>query len=216
MRILYLYDKISEILMFEKIIEFEQNLAEFTNSPYVVTTDCCTHAIELCMIIDSVKECSFSAFTYLSVLQTMHKLKINYELLDEKWTGEYKFYNTRIWDSARRLEPDMYRKGQLQCLSFGYGKPVDIGRGGAILLDSKEDYDILRKMRYDGRDLDITPWPEQIEFGLGYHYKLNPEECIRGIKSLNEYKNKKDFDPKKVKYPDCRKVKIIENTSMRR
>lgn len=194
--------------MFDRIKEFETQLSKFTGAPFVVTTDCCTHAIELCMILDEVKECSFSAYTYLSVLQTMHKLKIKYNLLEEPWTGEYQFYNTRIWDSARRLEPNMYRKGQLQCLSFGYTKPVDIGRGGAILLDSKEDYNALRKMRYDGRDLDISPWIEQIEFSIGYHYKLNPEECIKGIEKLKEYKDTGKYDPKFVEYPDCRRVKI--------
>jgi dTDP-4-amino-4,6-dideoxygalactose transaminase len=194
--------------MFNKILEFEHQLSEFTGAPYVVTTDCCTHAIELCMILDSIKTCEFTAYTYLSVLQTMHKLKINYSLLDESWVGEYQFYKTRIWDSARRLESNMYRKGQLQCLSFGFTKPVDIGRGGAILLDSKEDYDILRKMRYDGRDLDIAPWIEQIEFNVGYHYKLNPEECVKGIEKLKEYKTANSYAPKFIEYPDCRRVRI--------
>lgn len=202
--------------MFNKIKEFEDKISEFTQAPYVVTTDCCTHAIELCMILDNVFSCKFTAFTYLSVLQTMHKLKIDYELIDEQWIGEYHFYDTRIWDSARRLEPNMYRKGQLQCLSFGYTKPVDIGRGGAILLDSKEDYDTLRKMRYDGRDLEISPWVEQLEFEQGFHYKLNPEECYRGIEKLQEYKNKRMYSPKFVEYPDCRKIKINENINLRR
>lgn len=202
--------------MFNKILEFEHRLSDFTNSPFVITTDCCTHAIELCMILDNVKSCKFTAFTYLSVLQTMHKLKIEYELIQESWIGEYQFYNTRIWDSARKLEPNMYRKGQLQCLSFGYTKPLDIGRGGAILLDSKEDYEILQRMRYDGRDLSISPWVEQVEFYLGYHYKLNPEECVKGIERLIEYKNNKNYISKQVSYPDCRKITINENFNMRR
>lgn len=200
--------------MFNKISEFEKDLSNFTNSPFVITTDCCTHAIELCMILDNVKSCKFTAFTYLSVLQTMHKLKIDYELIEESWIGEYQFYNTRIWDSARKLEPNMYRKGQLQCLSFGYTKPLDIGRGGAILLDSKEDYEILRRMRYDGRDLSISPWAEQVEFYLGYHYKLNPEECVKGIERLVEYNNNKNYISKQVIYPDCRKITINENFNM--
>lgn len=194
--------------MFEKILEFESLLSDFTGAPYVVTTDCCTHAIELCMILDKVEDCSFSAFTYISVLQTMHKLKINYKLLEEYWIGEYQLHNTRIWDSARRLEPNMYRKGQLQCLSFGYSKPLDIGRGGAILLDSKEDYNTLRKMRYDGRDLNISPWIDQREFSIGYHYKLNPEECIKGITNLDYYIKARKFDPINVVYPDCRGITI--------
>jgi len=194
--------------MFEKILDFENKLSEFTGAPYVVTTDCCTHAIELCLYLDEVKECNFSAFTYISVLQTMHKLDVNYNLIEEHWIGEYNLHKTRIWDSARRLEPNMYRKGQLQCLSFGYSKPLDIGRGGAILLDSKEDYNKLKKLGYDGRDLEIQPWIDQQEFSIGYHYKLNPEECIKGITYLDYYIKARKFDPINVVYPDCRKVKI--------
>lgn len=194
--------------MFEKIKLFEEKISNFTKAPYVVTTDCCTHAIELCLILDNIKSCSFTAFTYLSVLQTMHKISIDYTLLDEQWIGEYQFHKTRIWDSARRFEPNMFRNGQLQCLSFGYSKPLDIGRGGAILTDSYEDYKALSKMRYDGRDLNIVPWISQTDFCQGYHYKLNPEECVKGIKKLKKYKIKKDFTPKFVEYPDCRKVLI--------
>lgn len=201
--------------MFEKIIEFELQLSKFTGAPYVVSTDCCTHAIELCMILDNVKSCQFTAYTYISVLQTLHKLQIEYKLLNESWIGEYNFYNTRIWDSARRLQPNMYKKGQLQCLSFGFSKPVDIARGGAILLNSKEDYDILKKLRYDGRDLDINPWVKQKEFNLGFHYKLNPEECVRGMKKLKQYIKNGDFSLKKVEYPDCREIIINDNFNLR-
>ena len=139
--------------MFDKIFEFEQALAEYTGAPYAVMTDCCTHAIEMCMRFDKVKRVQFPAYTYLSIPMTMHKLGITYGLLDQKWTGEYQFNGTRIWDSARRLERGMYRPGQLQCLSFGNGKPLQIGRGGAILTDDVEIYDQLSMMRYDGRDL---------------------------------------------------------------
>jgi len=44
---------------------------------------------------------------------TMHKLGIEYEYLDhawQRWVGEYPILETRIWDSARRLEQDMYRQ----------------------------------------------------------------------------------------------------------
>jgi dTDP-4-amino-4,6-dideoxygalactose transaminase len=196
--------------MFEKILEFENALAEFTGAPYVITTDCCTHAIELCLIYDNVRYCEFSAYTYLSIPMTMHKLNIYYKLKDVTWVGEYHFYNTRIWDSARRLEPNMYRKGEFQCLSFGHGKPLGIGRGGAILLDDKNAYDTIIKMRYDGRDLSITPWIEQQEFKLGYHYKLNPEECIQGLSALKNYIKENAYTPKHVEYPDCRRIKIVK------
>ena len=35
--------------MFEKIKQFEEALADFTGAPYAIMTDCCTHAIELCL-----------------------------------------------------------------------------------------------------------------------------------------------------------------------
>ena len=67
-------------LMFDKILQFEQALADFTGAPYAVMTDCCTHAIELCLRYDRIRSCSFTAFTYLSVPMTMHKLGIRYTL----------------------------------------------------------------------------------------------------------------------------------------
>lgn len=201
--------------MFNKILEFEKSLASFTGAPYAISTDCCTHAIELCLIYKKVVKTKFSAFTYLSIPMTMHKLKIEYDLIPETWIGEYRFYGTDIWDSARRLEPNMYRSGQMQCLSFGYGKPVDAGRGGAILLDDPVAYEKITKMRYDGRNLSILPWVEQIEFNLGFHYKLNPEECEIANKKLSVYIERKNYSPVKVDYPDCRKIKINENINLR-
>ena len=192
--------------MFDKIFEFEQALAEYTGAPYAVMTDCCTHAIEMCMRFDKVKRVQFPAYTYLSIPMTMHKLGITYGLLDQKWTGEYRFNGTRIWDSARRLERGMYRSGMLQCLSFGNGKPLQIGRGGAILTDDVEVYDQLSMMRYDGRDLRISPWPEQQTFKVGYHYKPTLEEAELGLKLLPAVNEK----PKYVEYPDCRNITIID------
>jgi dTDP-4-amino-4,6-dideoxygalactose transaminase len=196
--------------MFNKILEFEAALAEFTGAPYVISTDCCTHAIELCLRYDNVRYCEFTAFTYLSIPMTMHKLGIEYQLTDMQWTGEYFFKNTRIWDSARRLEPKMYRKGSMQCLSFGYSKPLDNGRGGAILLDDKKAYDAIIQMRYDGRDLNVVPWIDQQDFKIGYHYKLNPEECVTATNKLKEYINNNNYLPKFVEYPDCRRINIVK------
>lgn len=192
-------------IMFDKIFEFERALAEYTGAPYAVMTDCCTHAIEMCLRFDRIRRVQFPAYTYLSILMTMHKLNITYGLLDQKWTGEYQFNGTRIWDSARRLERNMYRPGMLQCLSFGNGKPLQIGRGGAILTDDVEVYDQLSMMRYDGRDLKVTPWQEQLTFRVGYHYKPTIEEAELGLKLLPEVNEQ----PKYIEYPDCRNITIV-------
>jgi dTDP-4-amino-4,6-dideoxygalactose transaminase len=195
-------------MTFDKILTFEKELAKFTGAPYAIMTDCCTHAIELCLRYCKVKHTKFTAYTYLSVAMTMHKLNIEYELVPENWTGEYRFYGTDVWDSARRLEKNMYREGQMQCLSFGHGKPLAIGRGGAILLDDVVAYDTMLHQRYDGRDLTISPWESQQIFRVGYHYKPTIEEAQQGLALLEGVKESKPI-PTKVHYPDLRKIKII-------
>jgi len=196
--------------MFDKILQFEQALAEFTGAPYVIMTDCCTHAIELCMRYERVEFCTFTPFTYLSIPMLMHKLDIEYEYEVDgpaQWVGEYRFLSTRIWDSARRLEKDMYRPWQMQCVSFGHTKPLQIGRGGAILLDDKTAYDDMICMRYDGRDLNIQPWIAQQQFRVGYHYRPTIEEAERGIELLSQYQSQL---PQKVEYPDLRTITITD------
>lgn len=201
--------------MFDKILKFERALAEFTGAPFAIMTDTCTHAIELCLRYDRVTECAFTPFTYLSIPMTMHKLGIKYSYFPDslphrqQWIGEYKFELTRIWDSARRLEPGMYRTGQLQCLSFGHDKPLHIGRGGAILLDDPAAYDTLICMRYDGRDLSISPWQQQKTFRVGYHYRPTPEEAIQGLAMLEGLRDHCP-PPRPVQYPDLRTINIVE------
>ena len=199
--------------MFEKIKHFEDALAEFCGAPYAIMTDCCTHAIEMCLRYDQIKECSFTPYTYLSIPMTMHKLGIIYNYFPDslphrqQWIGEYKFEGTRIWDSARRLEKNMYRSGQMQWLSFGHTKPLHIGRGGAILLDDKKAYETLIRQRYDGRDLNISPWQEQRVFKVGYHYKPSIEDAELGLALLQGLRDKPEA-PKFVAYPDLRNIKI--------
>lgn len=191
---------------FGKILEFENALCSFSGAPYAIMTDCCTHAIELCLRYERATHVSFTAFTYLSVLMTMHKLAIRYQLVPEHWIGEYQFHGTRIWDSARRLEQGMYRPGAMQCLSFGHTKPLQIGRGGAILLDDAEAYRVLLQQRYDGRDLAVTPWQDQHRFRVGYHYRPTPEEAERGLVLLPAVNQ----EPKYHHYPDLREIQIID------
>jgi dTDP-4-amino-4,6-dideoxygalactose transaminase len=101
----------------------------------------------------------------------------------------------------------MYRHGQIQCLSFGHDKPLPIGRGGAILLDDEAAYQVILRMRYDGRDLTVKPWPAQKEFRVGYHYRPTVEEAERGMKLLKRYVGE---PPRTVEYPDCRQIRIVE------
>jgi dTDP-4-amino-4,6-dideoxygalactose transaminase len=190
---------------FDAIYKFERALGELTGAPFVVMTDSCTHALELCLRYEKVRRCRLTAFTYLSVLMTMHKLDISYGLIgDNEWVGEYPILGTRIWDSARLLRTGMYRSGQMQCLSFGYSKPLDIGRGGAILLDDEVAYNKLIQQRSDGRDLKITPWESQKVFEVGYHYRPTIEEAVQALEKLPTV----DQTVKYHKYPDLRLITI--------
>lgn len=197
-------------MQYQTLFDFENALAEFTGAPYAVVTDCCTHALELCLIYDRIKACSFTPYTYLSVPMLMTKLKIDFSYLEEStqtWIGEYQLMGTRIWDSARLLKQDMYRPGQRQCLSFGNTKPLQLGRAGAILLDDPEAYRVLSMLRSDGRDLRIHPWISQREFLFGFHYCPTLEICKQGLDLLSTV----DQEPKFVRYNDCRQVKINQH-----
>ena len=191
--------------MFDSLFRFEQELAEYTGAPYVVVTDGCTHAIELAMRWYQVGQCEFTARTYISVPQCLTNLGIEYTLTDEGWQGEYQFHGTNIWDSARRLEPGMYRAGQVQCLSFGHSKPMTIGKCGAILLDSEPAYSRLSCMRSDGRDLRIVPWQAQEKFGPGWHYCPTLEDCERGSKLLPTIQPQSQ----QAVYPDLRQINFV-------
>ena len=191
---------------FEKISEFEQALTKFTGAPYAVMTDCCTHAIELCLRVDRVKRCSIPAHTYLSVPMTLHKLDIAFDYTDIEWLGEYQLTGTRVWDSARLLKQGMYRAGMLQCLSFGYDKPLAIGRGGAVLTDDVKVYNVLKHQCSDGRDLTISPWENQKTFRIGYHYRPTIEEAVRALELLPTV----DQEPKPKQYPNLREIIIIK------
>jgi dTDP-4-amino-4,6-dideoxygalactose transaminase len=191
---------------FQELFDFEKALAEYTGAPYVVLTDGCTHAIEMCMKYDKVTECQFPARTYVSVLMIMEKLKINYQMTDDPWLGEYKFEDTRIWDSARRFEPNMYQPGQMQCVSFGWSKPLVLGKVGAILLDDYDAYVSLSMMRSDGRDLRISPWQVQENFSLGFHYCPTLESCIKGLALLPTVIPQRQ----EYFYPDLRNITIVD------
>jgi len=194
--------------MTESVRKFEQELAAFTGAPYVVTTDCCTHAIELCFRLLQIKTCRFSAHTYISVPMTMKLLGVEYEFSMTPWRDEYQFLGTPVWDSARCLKPDMYRRGQYQCLSFGHTKPLDNVRGGAILLDNEEHYKQLKSMSYDGRDSSYNNMKDQKVFKQGFHYMMRYEECESASKLLDAYITTGKFEHEYKPYSDISDLEL--------
>ena len=198
------------IEMFDKFTEFENALINYTGAPCVVLTDCCTHAIELYLRLKNIKQTVTIPYkSYISVPMTFHKLGIDYQYdTNVEWQYEYRIAPTNIWDSARLFDQGMYRAGQVQCLSFGYSKRLEIGHGGAILLSNPEEARILREMSYDGRDFkNISPWEQQKEWRVGYHYRPSIEDCIKGLYML-EHNKLKTKESQQYYYPDLTKIKI--------
>ena len=193
---------------FHAIFDFEDTVAKYTGAPYCIATDCCTHAIEIAFRLAGCDDyVTFPAYTYLSVPMTMPKLDIPYKLMDQQWRDYYEFEGSQIWDCARYFKEDMYVAGKIQCISFGRTKPLEIGQGGCILTDNEDLYRQASMMRYDGRDLRISPWVAQKEMTVGYHYYMRPEECVTGMNLLNN-KTFTTQEDRHFVYPDCREIKI--------
>ena len=174
-------------MSFSAVNDFEDSLAEWWNAPYCVATDCCTHAIELCLRLDKdlIKDKLLTVpdHTYISIPFTLEKLNLSWSFDERQWSEYYSISNTRIIDSAVYWEPNSYVENSLQCLSFQFKKPLNLGRGGAILCSNKEDYVKLKKLAYDGRYGD-TAWATQDISTIGYHYYMTPETARLGLTKL--------------------------------
>ena len=168
--------------------DFERALAAYTGAPDAVTVDSCTNALGLCLRWRAKTDWVFSDAprvwiprrTYVGV--PMQALHAGYRLdwRDEDWVGEYALQPWGIWDAARMFRRGMYRPGTLQCVSFHVGKVLNIGRGGAILLDDPAAAAWLRRMRHDGRTPGLSTEEDSIT-EAGFHCALSPDEAARGL-----------------------------------
>lgn len=177
---------------FDAIKMFEDKIAAYTGAPYVTVTDCCTHALELCLRYKKYKKEKISkikipAHTYISVPQMIKKTGCDFEYDKKLWNGFYYLEPTNIIDMAVRFTKNCYIPGTECCLSFGNKKVLKVYRGGAILTDNKEAHDFYQMAGRDGRLLRYKPWASQKKFPIfGYHYNLSCEDCARGILLMDE------------------------------
>lgn len=169
--------------MFASVEEFESKIAEFYKAPLAVATDCCTHAIELCLRHTNTNAVTIPDHTYVSVPMTAKKLDLDWAWNNDKWEDYYYLHGSNIVDAAVYWKQGGYVPGTYMCLSFQFKKHLSLGRGGAILCETEEDYIALKKMSYDGR-LPNTPWAEQNITSIGYHYYMTPETAQLGISKL--------------------------------
>lgn len=194
--------------MFEIVTEFEEKIADFFGAPYAVATDCCTHAIELCLRLIKPNLISIPKHTYVSVPMTAIKVNQPYQWKNENWENFYYISDTII-DAAVHWQKNSYIKNTYMCVSFQKQKHLSLGRGGMILLDNKESKILLEKMAYDGR-LRNTRWGEQNISTIGYHYYMTPETAAEGIlklpQAINDIPTKWNWE----RYPDISLMKVFQ------
>jgi dTDP-4-amino-4,6-dideoxygalactose transaminase len=162
---------------------FENKLARFAGAKYCVLTDSATSGLFLAIQFRNTQSSiSIPVQTYVSVAMQIIASGSKLEFREEKWSGLYELGGTNIFDSAARFSPKSYvGSDALQILSFQIKKRLPIGKGGAILTDSKEAYEWLKYASYDGRDL-TTPYNDSNHIKqFGWHCYMTPEDAARGI-----------------------------------
>ena len=193
--------------MFNVITNFEKEIANFFGSKFAVSTDCCTHAIELCLIYNNIQSVSIPYHTYLSVPMTAKKLNVDWKWRDDLWQ-DYYHITENIYDAAVLWKQNSYIPGSFMCLSFQFKKHLSLGRGGMILTDNETAYHDLIKLGYDGRHRD-APWAEQDVDCLGYHYYMTPETAQLGLDKLSTAIHTTPRAWSWQDYPDLRRMPIF-------
>jgi len=194
-------------MSFYPVYELEEKISHFFGSKYAVATDCCTHAVELCLRYLNVEKAYCPSHTYISIPFTLEKLKIKWNFESLHWQ-DYYYIADNIIDAAVYWRQGGYIENTFMCLSFQFKKHLGIGRGGAILLDDKNSWNQLKKMSYDGRQAG-TPWHEQNISTIGYHYYMTPESAQIGLSKLPEAIS---IQPKIWSwrdYPDLTKMEVF-------
>jgi len=197
-------------MSFDSVSKFEHEISNFYGSKYAVATDCCTHAIELCLRFTKVSHAYCPIYTYISIPFTFEKLNLQWKFIDSKWNDFY-YVTDKIIDSAVYWKENGYIQNTLMCLSFQFRKHLSLGRGGAILLDNEQDFIELKKLSYDGR-LPDQPWSKQKISTLGYHYYMTPETADLGLIKLKEAKNKKSKKWSYKDYPNLLEMPIFQSS----
>jgi dTDP-4-amino-4,6-dideoxygalactose transaminase len=168
-------------MSFKILSKFEKSISNFFDAPYAISTDSCTHAIELCFRYQNIKKIKIPSNTYVSIPMLGIKLNLRWSWTEEKWENFYYFKGTNIIDAAVFWKKSGYVPKTFMCLSFQYQKHINIGKGGMILTDDFNAYKHLIKMSYDGRKRNI-PWRKQNISSIGYHYYMTPESATTGLK----------------------------------
>jgi dTDP-4-amino-4,6-dideoxygalactose transaminase len=202
--------------------EFEEKLAHYTNSKYVVTLDNMSNALFLALYYEhKVKNrtentITIPSRTYPSVpCEIIHaSLKVGFEPVEGNTIkGAYQLKGSNVWDSALRFTADMYIPNTHMCVSFtGPYKHFKLSKGGAILTDDHEAYLWFKRSRYSGRR-EVSYHDDNLDM-LGWNFYMMPELAARGLLFMNQFYNidgsKKQNPDLELPYPDLSKFDVYK------
>lgn len=192
---------------------FEEEIAEYTGSPYAVSIDSCTNALFLVCKYLEVTEVTIPSQTYLSVPQSI--THAGGEVIFDKraetnhWKGMYQLKPYPIWDAAKRLTSNMYVPNQFMCLSFHIKKLLPIWKGGMILTDDAEAADWFKKARYEGRSEKYYK-DDDITFH-GWNMYMTPQQAAHGLSMLQTYPEIKEDQGEQNGYRDLTEFTVFKD-----
>ena len=202
--------------------EFEEKLAHYTNSKYVVTLDNMSNALFLALYYEhkvknrTEKIITIPCRTYPSVpCEIIHAdLKVGFEPVEGNTIkGAYQLKGSNVWDSALRFTADMYIPNTHMCVSFtGPYKHFKLSKGGAILTDDHEAYLWFKRARYSGRR-EVSYHDDNLDM-LGWNFYMMPELAARGLLLMNQFYNidgsKKHNADLELPYPNLSKFDVYK------
>ena len=180
--------------------DLEAALVKYTGAPYVCVVNSCTMALLLAVRWHRRGWVDIPKRTYISVPMSIIHAGSFPTFRDEDWVGAYQLKPLPIWDSARCFTGNMYKQGQMQCVSFHLTKILGDTQGGAILHDSKDADVWFRRARFDGRREGVAPKDDKFEI-MGWHCYISPDVSTRLLQKLSVLPHHNDSLPNDD-YPD--------------
>jgi dTDP-4-amino-4,6-dideoxygalactose transaminase len=190
--------------------ELEKQLCEYTGAPYCIVVDSGTSAITLSCVIHNVDEAEVPINTYISVPFAIIHGGGKPKFVDLEWEGMYQFKPYPIWDCALRLKRGMYIPKTHMILSFSTRKQLPIGKGGAILLDNEEEYNRLKRLRYNGRPETTYHDTDDIT-EISFNMVLHPILASIGVEMMKTFPDNPPDISNSVNGLDLTKFSVFKN-----
>ena len=206
---------------FSVVEQFERRVADYCGAMECVSTSTGTAAIFLALMLERERLEAVNMFahtrpvtcparTFISVPMAIKQAGFRLKLVPQSWLFQYQLSPLRVVDAALDFRARMFVPGTLTCLSFQARKILNIGEGGAILLDDKAEAEWLRAARYSGRRGPLFRVEDVT--AMGWHCYMTPEKAARGLHLLEYTRDIREQLPASaMRYPDLREAPFFKD-----